>query len=255
MRNSKLITTLCLMSSFALMNSALSADAPPGAKPATETRPTGNVGEQIANGQTIYNEGKGEAAACMGCHGEKALGNDAMGSPRLANLGYAYVQKQLNDFAADRRTPSGVGAAMNGFAKALSERDRSDVATYLNTLEMASEPSDLKALAADGQKVGQPELGKVIVTDGIQGRIPACQACHGFNGRDPRFPKINQQRYVYLVNQLNSWRDGSRANDPVVEQQGIMRRIAEKLTDDDIINIAAFLSTSASTSPAGEAAQ
>ena len=97
--------------------------------------------------------------------------------------------------------------------------------------------------------MGQPELGKAIVTQGVKGKLPPCQDCHGFNGRDPRFPAINQQKFVYLVNQLNSWRDDSRANDPTVDKIGIMRGIAKKLTDDDIANIAAFLSTAPRVAP------
>ncbi len=207
------------------------------------------VGVNISNGETIFNEGKGDAAACQGCHGEKALGNDAMGAPRLANIGQAYIIKQLTEFAAGKRTPSGAGAAMNDFAKALSEQDRRDLAGFLNTLDYEIDPSDLKGLAADGNKVGQPELGKAIVTQGVKGKLPPCQDCHGFNGRDPRFPAINQQKFVYLVNQLNSWRDDSRANDPTVDKIGIMRGIAKKLTDDDIANIAAFLSTAPRVAP------
>jgi cytochrome c553 len=207
------------------------------------------IGINISNGETIFNEGKGDAAACQGCHGEKALGNDAMGAPRLANIGQGYVIKQLTDFAADRRTPDGAGAAMNGFAKALSEQDRRDLAGYLNTLDYEIDPSDLKGLATDGNKVGDPNLGKIIVTQGVKGKVPPCQDCHGFNGRDPRFPAINQQKFVYLVNQLNNWRSDSRANDPTVDKIGIMRGIAKKLTDDDIVNIAAFLSTAPRVSP------
>lgn len=203
----------------------------------------------LTNGETIFNEGKGDAAACQGCHGEHALGNDDMGAPRLANIGQYYIDKQLNDFAADRRTPDGAGAAMNGFAKALSDQDKYDVASYLDTLEYVDDFSDLKALAEAGNKVGKPELGKDIVMHGIKGKVPACQDCHGFNGRASRFPRINQQKFVYLVNQLNNWRGATRANDPVVDKTGIMRGIAKKLSDDDIANIAAYLSTASRVSP------
>lgn len=203
----------------------------------------------VANGQTIFAEGKGDAAACMGCHGEKGLGNDAMGASRLANIGQGYLIKQLNDFATDKRVPAGMGEVMNGFAKALSEQDRRDLAVYLDTLDYEMESSDLKALAAEGQKIGRVNIGEIIVTQGIKGRLPACQDCHGFNGRDPRFPAINQQKYVYLVNQLNGWRDGSRANDPLVGKIGVMRGIAKNFTDDDIIDIAAYLSTAPRISP------
>lgn len=200
-------------------------------------------GLNINNGKTIYADGKNGSVACAVCHGEKALGNDALGAPRLANLGYDYIIKQLADFAADKRIAAGMGMIMNDFAKALSAQDRRDLAAYLDNLKYTAEPSDLKALAAEGHQIGKKEEGEIIVKHGINGRFPACQACHGFNGRNPNIPAINQQKYVYLVNQLKNWRDGSRANDPQVEQLGVMQTIAQELTDEEIINIAAFLTS------------
>ena len=208
-----------------------------------------SAGVDIENGQTIFNEGKGDATACQGCHGGKGLGMDAMGAPRLANIGQAYLVKQLTDFAEDLRVPAGMGAVMNGVAKALTVQDRRDVAAYLSSLEYEVESSDLQALAADGTKVGQAELGKLIVVKGIKGKVPACQDCHGFNGRAPHIPAINQQKYVYLVNQMAAWRDGSRANDPTVNKVGIMRGIAKKLSEEEVANIAAYLSTAPRVSP------
>jgi cytochrome c553 len=211
-----------------------------------------DVSVNIANGQKIFSEGKGDASACIGCHGENGLGNDAMGAPRLQNIGTYYIIKQLNDMAADKRTPEGTGAVMPGFAKALTEDDRHDVAVYLNTLDYTSELSDLQSLNDASNPVGKPDLGKIIVTQGIKGRIPPCQDCHGFNGRAARFPQLNQQRYVYLVNQLNGWKSASRSNDPEVDKVGIMRGIAKKLSDDEIKNIAAYLSTAPRVSPDGD---
>lgn len=199
----------------------------------------------VANGKNIFENGKADAgvAACATCHGEKALGNDAMGAPRLSHLGYVYVVKQLTNFAEDKRTGNDVGAVMNGFAKSLSEQDRRDVAAYVNTLEKAVEPSDLAALKAEGRPVGESYKGKIIVQYGVDGKVTACVSCHGFNGRgaDPVYPKIGQQKYVYLVNQLTHWRDGSRANDPM----GQMRAVAKNMSDEDINNAAAYLSQAA----------
>jgi cytochrome c553 len=208
-----------------------------------------NSRADVANGEAIYNQGKGDATACNGCHGEKALGMDAMEAPRLANIGQIYLIKQLDDYASGLRTDPGAGAAMNDIAKALNAQDRLDVAAYLETLEYATEPSDLKALAADGSKIGTPKKGKIIMTKGIKPLVPACQDCHGFSGRAQNIPAIHQQKYVYLVNQLKRYRDGSRANDRKIYKYGIMRGIAKDLSDEDIADISAYLSTVTELTP------
>lgn len=199
------------------------------------------VTANVTNGKKIFENGKPDAgvSACNSCHGPKAMGNDGMGTPRLANLGYVYVVKQLTDFAEDKRTPSGLGMVMNGFAKALTVQERRDISAYVNTLPKSDDLSDMKALKEGGTAVGVAYKGKVLVAYGSD-KISACKTCHGFNGRgaDPVYPKIGQQKFVYLVNQLHNWRDGSRANDPM----GQMRAIAKKLSDEDILNAANFLS-------------
>ncbi len=175
------------------------------------------------------------------------MGNDDMGTPRLANIGYVYVVKQLTNFAEDKRTPQGLGAVMNGFAKSLSEQDKRDISAYVNSLPRPnkSDLSDLAALKAGGQPVGEAYKGKILVRYGS--KVSACQTCHGFDGRgaDPVYPKIGQQKFVYLTNQLRNWRDGSRANDPL----GQMRAIAKNLTDDDINNAATYLSQAEDSTP------
>jgi len=200
----------------------------------------GVVTANITNGKNIYENGKGDSVpACATCHGDKAMGNDAMGSPRLANVGYVYIVKQLTNFAEDKRQDLTM-QQMNGIAKGLTEQDRRDLAAYENSFPHEPELSDLKQLKADGTAVGEAYKGQILVRYGVEGKVSACQSCHGFNGRgsDPVYPKIGQQKYVYLVNQLTHWRDGSRANDPM----GQMQKIARNLTDEDIRNAAAFLS-------------
>jgi len=212
----------------------------------------GAVTANVSNGKKIYDNGKPDAnvAACVTCHGENAVGNDAMGSPKLANVGYAYIVKQLTNFAEGKRTDLTMGV-MNDIAKGLTEQDRRDLAAYENSQPRVGELSDLKALATDGKTIGQAFKGKALVTYGAVDKVPACQSCHGANGRgaDPIFPKIAQQKYVYLVNQLTHWRDGSRANDPVQMGVGIMRAVAKNLTDDDINDAATYLSQAADSTP------
>jgi cytochrome c553 len=206
----------------------------------------GFPGANIANGMKIFNEGKGDTVpACMTCHGAGGWGLDAMGAPRLAAIGYPYVIKQLSDLAAGKRTPAGAGAVMVVFAGALTEQERRDVAGYVNTLTGPADLSDLNALKEGGTTIGERYLGQSIVKYGIIGKVSACSSCHGFNGRGaaPMFPVIGQQKYTYLVNQLNSWRDESRTNDPYA----MMRKMAHNLTDEDIVNIATFLATAPRT--------
>ncbi len=217
------------------------------------------VTANIANGKNIFENGKPAAgvAACASCHGEKAMGHDSMGTPRLADIGYVYVIKQLTNFAEDKRTPQGLGAVMNGFAKSLSVQDKRDIAAYVNSFPKPnkSELSDLAALKKSGQPVGEAYKGKILVRYG--GKVSACQTCHGFDGRGagPIYPKIGQQRFVYLINQLHDWRDG--ANDPkadpahgrVNDPMGQMRDIARNLTDEDINNAATYLSQAEDSTP------
>ncbi len=197
-----------------------------------------------ANGKKIFTEGKGAAPACMTCHGATGWGTEAMGAPRLNGLGFPYIVKQLTDLAEGRRTPSGPGAVMPLFAQQLTPQDRRDVSAYVNTLPLEpAELSDIDAIKAGGDPVGVRYKGEILVKHGS--KAAACVSCHGYNGRGaaPVFPVIGQQKFTYLVNQLHNWRDGSRANDPY----GMMRAIAQKLSDQDILDAATYLATAPRT--------
>jgi cytochrome c553 len=207
----------------------------------------GVVTANPANGKKIFENGKGDnVPACATCHGDKAMGNDAMGTPRLANIGYVYIVKQLHNFAEDKRTDLTM-QQMNGIAKGLTDQDMRDLASYEDTFPLNNpEVSDLNQLKTDGTVVGETYKGKMLVTYGSD-KVSACKTCHSYDGRGaaPVFPKIGRQKYVYLVNQLTHWRDGSRANDP----KQMMEKIAQKLSDDDIHNAAAFLSQASDSTP------
>jgi len=200
-----------------------------------------------ANGKTIFMNGKGDVPACSSCHGQDAMGDDAMGTPRLAGQGYTFVVKQLSDFAADKRQDTTM-FIMNTNAKGLTEQDWRDVAAYVSGLDYLSlAPSDMAKVQELGTTpVGVRYLGKSIAQHGAPDRgVTACHSCHGFNGRGaaPIYPVIGGQKYVYLVNQLKKWRDGSRAND----HMGQMQAVAKNMTDEDIYNVATFLTSAPRT--------
>jgi len=184
-----------------------------------------------------------EVPACTTCHGQDGMGNEMMGTPRLAGQVYQFLVKQLEDFATEKRMDTTM-YVMNMNAKGLSSQDRIDVAAYLSTLDGKEVATEIT------EDMGVPHLGMALVKYGnVERGISSCAACHEYNGRgaDPIYPMIRMQKYSYLVKQLNDWRSGSRANDPMAQ----MQKIAQNLTDDDIKNLAAYLSSQASSSTIG----
>jgi len=66
----------------------------------------------------------------------------------------------------------------------------------------------------------------------------SCSGCHGADGNSgtPAYPKLAQQHPEYIVKQLQEYKSGKRAN-------AIMAGIAGGLTEDDMKNIAFWVTT------------
>ena len=66
-------------------------------------------------------------------------------------------------------------------------------------------------------------------------KAAACASCHGEDGNSmvSTFPKLAQQHSSYLVKQLKAFKNGTRKNP-------MMSSIAMGLSDDDMIDIAAY---------------
>jgi cytochrome c553 len=83
-----------------------------------------------------------------------------------------------------------------------------------------------------------PAKGEALFTNGDAGRnIPACASCHGAAGNSTivQNPRLAGQHEAYLIKQLNNFKTADRSNP-------IMSPLAKLLTDDDIKNLAAYLS-------------
>lgn len=68
-----------------------------------------------------------------------------------------------------------------------------------------------------------------------------CHACHGNDAKSPlmqAYPKIASQNKAYLIDQIKDIRDEKRTNG----QSGIMQQTITGITDDEITEIAAWLS-------------
>lgn len=205
----------------------------------------------VANGEKIFTNGIGDVPACVTCHGVDGMGSDTMGTPRLAGQGYAFIVKQLEDFATDKRMDTTM-YTMNVNSKGLTTHARRDLAAYVSSLDnVGLHSSNMDLVKELGNPVGVRHKGKAIVLYGAADRgIPSCYSCHGYNGRGaaPIYPMIGGQKYVYLVNQMKKWRDGSRANDPM----GQMRAVARNLTDEDIYNVATYLTSASRSTPGND---
>ena len=170
---------------------------------------------------------KGEAsytAVCAACHG--ADGNSAIAvNPTLAQQHPEYLVKQLQEFKSGKRN----NAVMKGFATMLTDEDMKNIAYWV-----ASKPAKA-GFAKDKDLV---TLGERIYRGGIADRnIAACAGCHSPNGAGipAQYPRLSGQHADYTVAQLDTFRDGTRANSTQMTQ------VAAKLNDKEIKAVADYI--------------
>ncbi len=181
-------------------------DAPKAAKP------------DLARGEASF------TAVCAACHG--ADGNSAIAAnPKLSQQHPEYLVKQLQEFKSGKRN----NAVMKGFASMLSDEDMKNIAYWV-----ASKP----AKAGFAKEKDLVALGERIYRGGIADRnIAACAGCHSPNGAGipAQYPRLSGQHADYTVAQLNTFRDGTRANSPQMTQ------VAAKLNDKEIKAVADYI--------------
>ena len=186
--------------------------------------------------KTITLQGNKQGApACQSCHEADGSGMASSGIPRLAGLNGKYIEQQLKNFRAGKRS----NPIMQPIAELLTDTEVPQIATYYSALPIpASTPQSV-----------DPALlrkGEIIATRGDWSHeIPACFQCHGPNGQgiEPHFPAITGQHALYISNQIAAWKSGTRTNDPA----GLMKSVADKLSADQIEAVSAYLSNQQST--------
>jgi cytochrome c553 len=104
--------------------------------------------------------------------------------------------------------------------------------SLISTLAFANEPAKA-APAPAAAKVAKPDLNA-----GSAKYAAVCASCHNADGNSavPANPKLAGQHAYYLVEQLEEFKSGKRANP-------IMSGMAAGLSDADMKNIAAWLET------------
>ena len=171
-----------------------------------------------AAGQKIFEQ------TCVACHGPKGISTAPIW-PNLAGQKEEYITTSLKAYRDGGRTE----ATMSPQAAGLSDTDIANLAAYISRLKPTAEPAAAPADADDGASGNASAGGKLYNA--------TCIACHGPRGISvaPVYPNLGGQKHQYLVNEITAYRDGDR-KDP------IMAPMARHLSDEDIANLASYLS-------------
>ncbi len=157
--------------------------------------------------------GEQKAASCVGCHGVQGKSNNSAW-PNLAAQQATYLANQLSAFKSGARA----NAMMQAMAANLGDEDMANLAAYFASLPAVGIEGDA-ALASAGET-----------------KAAMCLGCHGAKAQgNGQFPRLAGQHPEYLVAQLKSFKEGVRKN-------GMMQGIAANLSEEDMRQMAAYLS-------------
>lgn len=155
--------------------------------------------------------GEKKAETCGGCHGAKGNSTNPQW-PNLAAQQSTYIINQLNAFKKGERN----NPVMQPMAANLSDEDIANLAAYYSTQKAEKAGGD-PALA---------EKGKA--------KAAMCLGCHGASAEgNGQFPRLAGQHPEYLVQQLKSFKDGSRKGGP-------MQAMTANLSEEDFEALAAY---------------
>jgi len=175
--------------------------------------------------------GKAQAAACGACHGQDGATPIDPTYPNLAGQNEKYLLNQLKMIQDNSRNIPLMAGQLNG----KSEQDLADLAAYYASLpgkvSQASGDDEAIARAASLYRAGIARKG-----------VAACSACHSPSGKgNPQagFPSISGQPAAYTIAQLTAYRERTRDTDE--GYGGMMRGVAEGLTDTEIALIADYI--------------
>ena len=175
-----------------------------------------------------YEAGASKAVRCGACHGPG--GNSVNPQwPSIAGQHAPYIVRQLKAFQNGERT----NILMTSQAKTLTDQDMKDVAVYF-----AAQPAAAKAVA-DPRLV---EKGQALYRGGHKETgAAACLTCHGPTGRGnpaAAYPLLRGQHATYIAATLRAYATDARKSDGATK---IMRDIAKRLSEDDIVAVAAYV--------------
>ncbi|WOI55268.1 c-type cytochrome [Palleronia sp. LCG004] len=170
-----------------------------------------------------------KTAYCASCHEADGVSGNAL-IPRLDILSETYIDAALDAYRGGDRE----SGFMRQAATSIGESDLAALASYF----ASRGPGAAAETTAAPEQV---ERGRAIAYAEVPGSedVPACRACHGPwpEPIDQAFPSLAGQYAPYLETQLDLWREGERGGGPRAE---LMHEAAERLTDEQIADVAAY---------------
>jgi len=163
-------------------------------------------------------------AKCDKCHGENGVSEED-DTPSIAGQITAYSLKQLHDYKVGLRE----SREMLKKVRDMTLSDMADVSAYY-----AKQKREDKLGSTDGNI-------PVLVNKGDDSRyMLACDSCHNEDStrRGYQTPIIEGQKIEYFTETMLAFKEGDRVND----HYSLMRAIAEKLTEEEIEELAAYYS-------------
>ena len=174
---------------------------------------------------------------CAACHGESAVGDEAVGAPAIAGMPQWYLEGQLNQFRDGNRGTHFddiMGMRMRPMALTLMrEGDVEAVSAYITGMPTANPAPSLTG--------GDAVDGKAIYTT-------TCIACHGADGAGNQTmmgaAPLYRSSDWYLFRQIENFRAGIRGARPGDQSGALMRPMMLQMTDEQTIkNVIAYIMT------------
>jgi cytochrome c553 len=206
------IAKICVFAAFTLVSFQASADS-------------------LVDGSA--DAGKAKSITCSACHG--AAGNSVNPLwPNIAGQNATYLVAQIKAFQPDENGKAlRSDPLMTSMAMPLSDQDIRDLAVYFESLPAAANS------VQDAASVARAEA---LYRGGDKdSKAAACLACHGPTGRGnpaATYPALHGQHATYTAKQLRDYATETRTSDGKTR---IMRDIAARLSEDDIVAIASYV--------------
>ncbi|MBL8340441.1 MAG: cytochrome c4 [Rubrivivax sp.] len=199
------VLAMLALAAAALLPAAAADAAKPAFKP------------DLAKAQTL-------AQPCMACHTADGS-RGAPANPILQGQHADYLFKQLGEFKSGKRK----NPVMQGMVASLSEDDMRHLAAFY---------AGKNAKPGFAKSKDTVKLGEALYRGGnMSSKLPACSGCHGPGGAGipAQYPRLAGQHADYAEAQLTAFRNGGRANGPM------MAAIAAKMSEREIKAVADYM--------------